>query len=558
MSKPEQPKAERKLKAMPYKKLIKTAQKFYDNEQWEEAAPYFMEVWHRHPDDKEILIVLAFLLSKLGVRAHAIALLEKALEVHGPTKDILAILGDMASKMEMHDIALQIYRISTNEFPDDPMGYVNLASALGSLDKHAESISVLQQVIPHFPTNALMWNVLASHVSVEHGPAAAVEFYEEALRLDPDHYMALNNLANVYLAFNDHQKAIETAERAHKAKPDHYEPLLLLGTLNMTVGNIVEGFEQYEARYDPRRPGTLLFHDLPPTWQGEDLAGKNILVANEQGLGDEVLFAVNLPSIMKQAKKVFIGCDNRLVKLLERSFPGAKAVTSFTADQEGYKIRVFPEISQGIQNGDFTVDYSIKAGSAPRYLWQDVKDIPNYPNGFLTPDPNRVDYWKDQLDQVSDKPKVGIIWRSGMRNKYRDLAYTQIEDWAEIFENQGVTFVCLQYDDCSEEIAEAKEKYGVDIYLPKDLDQKNNIDDTCALIKALDLVIGVSTAPAHMANAVGTPVWWVLKALPWWYFGETENSAICGNSRTFNGQNDPDWTPVMQSIAKQLKKEFPK
>ena len=144
-----------------------------------------------------------------------------------------------------------------------------------------------------------------------------------------------------------------------------------------------------------------------------------------------------------------------------------------------------------------------------------------------------------------------MSWRSGLRNVDRNKMYTNIEQWAPIFKVKGIDFINLQYDECAEELKLARDKFGVTIHDWDDLDLKNDLDDTAALTKCLDLVIGPTSAPGTIAFSVGKEVWWLVRFTPWWSFGT--GKAPFSPKSSFNiATFEQEWEDIMPSVADRL------
>lgn len=498
-----------------------------DRGEWAEAAKYFTKAWDLAPKDKDLLLVISHLMVQLGAREQALAVLEKALEANGPTKPVLSIICRMALDMQMHDIAEKLARISVEQFPDDAAGYNTLANALGGQEKFDESIEMLQQLIPIFESDANLWNTLAAHVSMRDGYAASLVFYEQAVALAPDDYRIPNNLAKAYEHLDNFEEAAIWAQRSLDLKPGDPEPMLGLGTSQLVLGDLEEGWRNYQSRLDPSRAGQVTHYThKQPAWDGSSLAGKSIFLASEQGIGDEILFGLAIPRVCEEAEKVYIGCDSRLVSVFQRSFPEAEIYHAANATQHGYIYCVYPEFEEKLKTSEIEVDCAAEYGSVPQYHWRTADEIPSFPEGFLKLDPELVAKWKARLGEISDRPKIGLAWRSGKMTADRKRAYLAIEDLEPLFalagkdgENDGVDFINLQYGDCTDELALVKEKFGVTVHDWDDLNLKDDFENTLALMKNVDLTIGAGSSPAMMSMAVGTPVWWLVRQRPWWMFG---------------------------------------
>lgn len=533
-------------------RLIHKGRKHFEKKEWERAAKYYVAAWNLAPEDKRLLTIVSHLLVQLGVREQAIAVLEKALEVNGPTQEILGIIGQMALEMRMMDIAEKLFDLHVQLFPGVAYGYNSLANALGGQERYDDSIAMLQEILPLFPEDGSLWNTLASHVSMRDGLRDSIVFYQEAYRLSRKDYRVPNNLARVHEQLNEFEEARKWGERSAKLKPGDPEPLLGLGTTYLTLGNLKKGWHYYQYRLDKRRKSMVVHytHKLP-AWDGRSLKNKSILVASEQGVGDEILFGLALPRIMKEAKKVYIGCDSRLISVFQRSFPEAEIVGAMGAESHGYYYRGYPELEERLKSGETKIDCATEFGSIPRFHWTSVEDIPRFEEGFLKTDDARVADWKKRLAALGDKPKVGIAWRSSKMTADRKRIYLTIEDLQPILQTPGVEFVNVQYGDCAEDIGKARDEYGITIHEWDDLDLRDDFEGTLAMMKNLDLIIGPTSTPAIMGMGVGKPVWWLARHTPWWTFG-TGTSPFHAKGSVTIAQVETPWLDTTPGVGDRL------
>jgi tetratricopeptide (TPR) repeat protein len=518
-----------KLKQFTAAKLLKMGKKYMAEQDFQKSLPIYSEIWDRSPNDKEILVVLSFILTKLAYREQAILLLESALKTFGAREDVLQILGDMAMNMEMFDTAEKIFRIYIDTYPLAIHAYNNLASTLNSQERFDESIDLLQSLLEVYPENATLWNTLGAAVGTRDGEIAGLVFLEEASRLDPKNPNILNNIARTYLFLGRTEDTMEVGNKVLKLNPNAYDTKFLLSTCYLGLGQLDKGWKYYEARRDARRIAALVYTNNIPEWSGQSLADKSILIMSEQGLGDEILFSAFITHIYNEAAQVYIGCDKRLISLFKRTFPKAIVCEHMTAQQKGHIMRSYPDVEIARNKGELTVDYRISIGSIAKFYWKSHDDIPTHEGGFLVADPTRVKYWQAKLDKISDKPKVGITWRSGNMAATRKLGYTELTDWDTILKTDKVNFVNIQYGECQEEIAAAEKKFGVKIHQMEGIDLKKDIDDSCALFKCFDLTLSPANAPGWQSAAVGTPVWW-LTGQPYWFFGEQKPKMISNSN----------------------------
>lgn len=516
------------------------------------SARYLVEAWNMAPHDLNLLIAVSDSLMQLGVRGEALALLEQALALHGAHPDMLAILGNLAIDLEMPDIMEKIFRVYLTLRPDDPMAYNNLASALEKQDKLDDAIALLKDVLPLFPEDATMWNTLGSAVAARDGYEAAIPFYSEAYRLAPKSYNILNNISLAFEHAGNYEEAIKFARKAIKIDPKHSFAHMGLATSLLATGQLAQGWREYEWRQDVKRKGSILYTNGLARWRGQKLAGKKLLIGPEQGVGDEILFAVGFPGLAAEGAELWIGCDRRLVSLFARSFPGAQVGAYADGFRNGYRYRSMPDLDPRLKDdGDALF---VECGSVPLYRWKRREQLPDFPEGFLVPDPARVEFWEKRLSELGPKPRIGIYWRSGRQNSARNKNYASIAAWGPVLQRfkDRAHFINLQYGDCAAELAEARERFGVTIHHFADTDLRNDLETVAALSRTVDLAIGPASAPGMFSFGVGTPTWWLLPIRPWWCFGAADHTPFFSKGRLFVGKVDDPWPDIMARLQDSL------
>ncbi|HYH23391.1 MAG TPA: tetratricopeptide repeat protein, partial [Azospirillum sp.] len=363
----------------------------------------------------------------------------------------------------------------------------NLGAVLLRLDRPAEAEQAHRAALtlaPGLATARLNLGVALRQLA---RPAEALARYREALALAPDVADALGNLVRLLREGNRAGDAEVWGRRALALDPQHPSAHFNLGLLNLARGTLAAGWAGYDHRFRDLAFAGAVRRVSAPSWQGEDLTGKRILVWREQGIGDQILFASCLPDVVAGAGRVIVECDPRLVPLFARSFPTA-------------------EVRPATDGEAPAVDVHAPIGSLPRWLRPESGTFPARP-AYLSADPARHRVWRERLAALGPGPAVGICWRSGLMTAERRAAYTRLNDWGPVFAVPGVRFVNLQYDDCAAELAEAERRFGVTIHRWPDLDLKNDLEGVAALMANLDLVISPATSVGELAAALGTPTW---------------------------------------------------
>lgn len=510
------------------------------------AALLSVDATEADPASGQAFHMLALALDSLGETSRAIAMYERALQLDPGDADLYLNLGLAAWRMSLHDVAERLFRINCEMQPDQPMGWNNLAGVMRDTSRFEEAIEICRSAIMRMPEQPLLWNTLGTILVEQSDFAQAAVFYREALRLDPGFARAWHNLGyglhhtgplDEALDAYDHVLSLTTEPR------DRIETMHARALCLIAMGRLAEGFAGYEVRHDHQHRASTLYGIDAPLWKGEALAGRDVLVIGEQGLGDEVMFANTLSDIaaaIGRSGKLRIAVDARLKPLLARALPDAEIGHYLTTTHNAKDVRLVPWAGKP--------DYVVPLGSALAHLRQSLDDFPG--KAFLTPDPSRVAQFRAAL---AARPglKVGICWRSMLINAQRRKYFSAIDAWRDILAVPGVSFVNLQYGDARAEIDRAKALFGVEIAELEGLDLKNDLDGAAALSAACDLMISAPTAAAALAGAVGTEVWFLTAGPVWPQLG-TDHYPWYRASRVFSPATFGDWPEVLPRLAADL------
>ena len=406
----------------------------------------------------------------------------------------------------------------------------------------------------------------------------AVAYFEKTLELSPDHAYAHSNLG--YTLCNDlgeHERGaahIEAALRLRPQDPDircNYSMVLvhrglldaalalcdeLLATqpdlhearLNralaaLKLGRFAEGWPDYEAR--KRAHGNTVSGDFGfPEWRGEPLAGKSILVYGEQGLGDQIMFASCLPDLLQRAGRCAVECPPQLEKLFRRSFPEATVGAGDPTRRDSGWIRRLG-----------AMDYQVAIGSLPLHFRSDRSRFPPHA-GYLHADSQRRAYWRQRLDALGAGHKIGISWRGGAASTRGGLRSIALEEWLPLLSLPACHFVSLQYGDNDGESGAFAHEHGVHIHHWRHA--IDDYDETAALVSALDLVISVQTAIAHLSGALGKLAWVLVPTVAEWRYLQSGDAMPWYPAvRLLRQGQSGNWQPVIERAGSDLARLTP-
>jgi tetratricopeptide (TPR) repeat protein len=501
--------------------------------------------------------VLGIAREKTGDFAGSMHCYEAALTLLPRHGAVAGDLGRLAFRMDMPEIAAKFFIHYLRERPDDLEGINNLACALRELNRCDEAIDVLRPAIQANPEQPLLWNTLGTVMCSLGDGQTGVTFFDETLRLAPQFGKAYHNRAYAKIDLGDVEGALADCESAI-AVAESAEDLATMqfgrATILLALGRVEEGWKVYEGRFSKDLVEAPRFTIEGARWEpGMDMAGKSLMICAEQGLGDEVMFANMLPDVIEAlgpSGKLSIAVERRLVPLFQRSFPQASVTAHRTVSYEGRVYRGAPEIEDWS-----AIDLWAPMGTLLETFRPSVASFPDRSN-FLTADPARVEHWRRELENAPKGPKVGLLWKSLKLNGERARQFSPFMLWRPVFETPGVSFVNLQYGDCAEEIALAKEEFGVDIWQPPGIDLKQDLDDVAALCCAMDLIVGFSNATTNLGGACGAPIWMLTGASSWTRLG-AQTYPWYPQTRCFITPDYKDWDPTMQDVGAALKARYP-
>lgn len=309
--------------------------------------------------------------------------------------------------------------------------------------------------------------------------------------------------------------------------PEDPQALFLLAYRDLARGRFAEGFARYESR--KRLPGAHVIRSAPvPEWRGEVMPGKRLMVFDEQGYGDNLMFARFLPRLLELGMDVTLTCPDALYALMAWQ-PALR------------RVRVVKRLANPQWDG---VDRYIPIMSLAHVLGVDhpVREV-EFP--YLSPPPDLVERWRGRLNTDS-KLKVGVAWAANPRQSVGRERSVPWDDVALLFSAADTHFYSLQVGPGRLEGSRPEiEDLAPELY---------DFADTFAVVSELDLVITVDTSVAHVAGALGKACWVMAPFLTDWRFSADANGMSWWYPRTrvFRQPRRGDWRSVVVAVRKDL------
>jgi Flp pilus assembly protein TadD len=444
--------------------------------------------------------------------------------------EALHFLGVIAyQKGKLADAAELLARaIGTN--PGVPACHHHLGlvyAAAGRLEDAAASFGTALQLAPDLAeAHSGLGNVFKDLGRLDE----AISRYRRALQAKPDFPDAYSNLGNVLELLGRHAESASAYEAALRLQPDHAEAHWNHSLLLLLLGEFERGWAEYEWRWQTK--GFTRRDYRRPRWRGERAPGRTILLHAEQGLGDTIQFVRYASTVKAYVGKVVFECQRPLVRLLSGC----------------------PGIDVLIAEGDEPPSFDLYAPllSVPGILGTNLAGIPSG-IGYVIPEAGRVAHWRRRLAGL-DGYRVGIGWQGNpkyAKDRYRSIPLAHFAPLAQV---PGVRVVSLQKGGGEEQLEALRSRLPI-LDFSAELDEASGpFVDTVAILKSLDLVVTSDSALAHLAGAVGVPVWVALPSAPdWrWLLGR-DDSPWYPTMRLFRQKTLGDWAGVFEDIVQALR-----
>ncbi len=519
------------------------------------AEALYQDVLVQNPHDVTALSNLATI--ALGQRRYERALELASAAVESDPKHPFAwnTRGFALSRLNNLSDAIESYDLAIGLKPGFVNAYTNRASALLDLGFPARARADCEQALALKPDTAVAHSVLGAALRELHAYDAAIQSFERALALAPKLIEAHNGLATVLLrlgrtteavavsdraiacdptcgeSYNDrgailvalkrYDEALACYDRAIALRADYGDACWNKSLLLLLLGRYEEGWSLYEWRWKSRSLVHAARHFDAPLWNGEELAGKTVLLYAEQGFGDTIQFARYAPLVSAWTGKIILEVPAPLVGLLSRLDPLVTVIA---------KGKPLPHF-----------DFQCPLMSLPK-IFKTAPDLIPARIPYLSADDKHLSRWQQRLGPTA-KPRVGLTWagRSGYANDYaRSMSAENLTPLLEA----DCEFHCLQRDitaadrvwlDAHPEVR----WYGEEIA---------TFEDSAALASLMDHVVTVDTAAAHLAGALGKPTAIFLAFAPdFRWFTERVDTPWYPTARLVRQSAPGNWTqPIMQ------------
>jgi len=524
----------------------------------DEAVACFRRAIALKPNNPEALTNLGSALQSCHQLDEAAASLQRAIRLKPDLPEAHNNLGNIYAELGRPNDAIHCYRKAIALRPNDAGAYNNLGAALKNLGRPEETVRCYRQGIAHNPDLPELHNNLAIALLKQGFLDQAAASSRTALRLRPDFPEGHDNLGRALAEQGKLNEAIASFRQAVALRPDYAEAHNNLGTVlketgaldqavnsfrtaishhpnlahahhNLAIalllrGDLAEGWREYEWRWRVDEPTDLPRNFVQPQWRGEAASGRTLLIHAEQGFGDTIQFCRYALLAHARGLRVVLEVQPPLVRLLNG----------------------LAGVDQIIARGDKLPDFDLHCPmlSLPLAFGTTLESIVGQ-TPYLSADTAHAAAWHARLSTCSGPMRrIGLAWAGGSATKsdrQRSLSLAQLTPLMNL---PGIQWVSLQKD---------RKEALADAGMLDFMHEMQDFADTAALVTNLDLVICVDTAIAHLAAALGKPVWLLNRFDPdWRWLTGRQDSPWYATLSQYRQPQPGQWAAPIAQIAENL------
>jgi len=501
-----------------------------------QAEQLYRQILQQQPQQVDALNLMGVIACQQGRLDEGIALYRQALALrpgYVSARENLSVALWKQGKQLIEEAIDSYSQIITFQ-PEHSQAYHNLGIILVEQGKFDEALSYYLQALSVQPDDAVALNTIGTILQQQGKAITAIAYHRRALTIRPQYPDALNSLGTALQDQGNTQEAMTCFDQALALNPNDANARYNRSLILLTEGNYREGFPAYESRFKTREFPPCPFRQ--PVWDGSDLTGRTILLHAEQGLGDTIQFIRYAAIVAQRGGRVVLTCHQPLIRLLS---------TVSAIDEQ---------VPLGYPTPNFDVYAPLM--SLPSILGTTLETVPAAIPYLTPPAESKVCLTSPGSDVTRQKPqsgkpplKVGIAWSGGHLYKKNQSRSCPLMHFQPLLQLPDIAYYSLQKGIAQTTLAEL----GWEAQIQDLGSQLGDMADTAAAIAQLDLVITVDTSIAHLAGALGKPVWVLLTYLPdWRWMLHREDTPWYPTMRLFRQTQPGGWQGVLDRVSQAL------
>jgi tetratricopeptide (TPR) repeat protein len=507
----------------------------------DEAVAAYEAALVRNPLLSDTLANLGGILATGPRRAEGVVMLRRAMVLAPGSDEAWARWGNHMHTISDAQACERARRRALLAAPTRSDRWVSHALGLMDIEQGEKAIRAFRAAAVIAPGNSEAYNHLAWLQVGRLTIAQARGSFTRARTLRPDLASAYAGLSEAAFAAGELREAIRCMREALKASPGEPHYRFRLGIQLLSAGEMMQGWEGY--RHLRLKPNAVRRDPAIRLWNGVPSKDTTLLIAADQGVGDELLHACAIAAAARDVGRIVIECDQRIVDLMRRSFPEAFVHAYHRIGDRNAPEHLYDWVPDDWMPSAYADGITLLARYRGSVEQADAAAAP-----WLKADPVRVAEMREKLASLGDGPKIGVAWRSRRLTTFRLPHYPGLSPFEEVLKVPGAHFVSLQYGTgWREELAAA----GANVSVINGLETTNDIDGVFALVEALDLVICPSSTVGWIAAALGKPVWLLYNTPVFLEYG-TDRFPGFPTVRCFRKIQVQPWRPLMVEVGRAL------
>jgi tetratricopeptide (TPR) repeat protein len=494
------------------------------------------QTYHRilaiQPDHADCLHLQGMVAYQSGDSLRAATMIRKAISLNPRAASYHSNLGNILFHQGRARDAAACYLRALEINPDLAEVHVNLGNVFLAANLWTDAETCYLKALSITPDIAEAYHNLGNILRFRAELEESAICYRRALMLKPDYTEAHHDLGRVLRAMGDLAGALHHFRQAQMLEPDHPKAVFAEAMVLLLQGEFEAGWARYERRWSSTDHATPMRNYVQPLWNGEPLTSGKLFLWPEQGVGDEMMFAGIVNDAVRAGIACVLECDDRLQPLFRRSFSEIEILSS-----------------------DDTVDVTsgiaahLPVGSLPFLFRKTLASFATHTCAYLKPDQVKTQELRNRY--FDDRPLIGLAWYTENLKTGADRSI-HLSLLAPLFEHGEFRGISLQYGEM-ESLTGQVAAAGIQLFVDPSVDQLIDIDQFAAQIAAMDLVITIDNSTAHLAGALGVPVWVLLPFDPdWRWLASGETSPWYPRMRLFRQPKPGDWPSVIEDVRHTL------
>jgi tetratricopeptide (TPR) repeat protein len=478
------------------------------------------------PDRARALTLLAAVAADEGRVAEGLDWARRAREADPRAASAAYVTGRLLQEAGRLAQSEASYREAVSLDPQHARAYNNLGCVLHMQGRLEDALVAYRRALD---LDASLPQANQNYASIVRDPGAlerAAEQYRAATQADPRNALAFNDLGNTLRELGRHREALQAYERALAVDPDLAQAHFSRSFVLLLLGDYAAGWRDYDWRWRLPAFNAPMRRFAQPVWDGREMPGGTVLLHAEQGLGDTLQFARYAALVAARCGSVVLESQRELATLMQR----------------------VPGVSQVVSRGDPLPQFDVHAPlmSLPSVFGTTLGSIP-WNGPYVRADEAHAARW--DLGAYGPGLRVGLVW-AGRPQQWDDRKRSlSLERLAPLAGIPGVTYFSLQIGEAARQAAQPPAGMRLVDLTARIAD----FSDTAALVSRLDLVVTIDTSVAHLAGAMGAPVWVMVAHAPdWRYHLEREDEPWYPSMRLFRQERDGDWSEAIARVAQAL------